>query len=107
MQDLAAIRMALHTMGYSEERPGKWAKPIAFQLFTYSEERNEWVCWYKPVDGGDPARMETKKFNADVYGGDYVLQLKTFEQWTKKDVYNTDSHFEIRALEFRMGAIDL
>lgn len=93
------IREALIAMGYTEARPGKWVKPIAFQAFTYLESKGEWVCWFKPANGDPVARMEVKTFGAESVSGDYIRQLKEFEQWTKHDVY-THSHFEL-------GAIDL
>jgi len=96
------IREALIALSYTEAKPGKWVKPIGFQAFTYSEEKGEWVCWFKPANGGEPMRMETNTFG-DIASSpfrerDYLRQLKEWEQWTKKDIY-TDSQFELNAID--------
>ena len=92
-----SIRLALIAMGYTEVKPDYWCKPIAFQMFSYAHD--EWQCWFKPADGGKPSLMERKKFADEQISGSYLRQLKEFEQWSKKDVYTTDSHFELMAID--------
>ena len=92
------IREALIAMSYTEARPGHWIKPIAFQAFSYLESKGEWSCWFKPNDGSQVALMERKTFGDVSTAGDYIRQLKEFEQWTKHNVY-TPSHFELGAFD--------
>lgn len=95
------LREALIAMGYREARPGKWTKPVGYHLFTFSEERNEWVNWYLPGNSEDPAPYDTDEANHDLKeAGDYVRQIKEWEAWTRINVQVSQrAHFEGRGLD--------
>lgn len=90
------IREALIAMGYKEVKPKNWMKPIGYQLFSYNEEKNEWVNWFK--DGNDKiAIWETKSFRRDV---DTLHQIKEWETWTKTDMWiHGNSDFHLAAID--------
>ena len=51
MERPPTIRECLKAMNYREALPGKWVKPWGWQLFTFSEERNEWANWFVAATG--------------------------------------------------------
>ena len=95
------IREALLAMGYSEQAPGKWLKPVGYQCFSYNEAKNEWVNWFKALDTKQPTRYETKMFYDDEQRhGTYLDQLKYFECWTKHAMHvDGSSRFELQAFD--------
>jgi len=101
-----SIREALIAMSYTEVRPGEWVKPVAFQAFIYVERKGEWINWFKSATG-DLSKWKTKQFQSNVgYYGSYLQQLKSFECWTRTDLY-THHDSGVEESHFELGAIDL
>ncbi len=91
------IRLALIAMGYREVDPGRWLKPIGYQLFSYSESKNEWNNWLKGADGKIHC-YQSKVFRENF--GSYLAQLKDWECFTRTDiVVNGGSYFELSAID--------
>ena len=95
------IREALLSMGYKEQKPGQWLKPIGYQCLHYHEGRNMWTNYFKSVSG-EVMSYELKQLNDDTGRfGSYVKQLKEWECFTRTDMWvNGNSEFEL-------GGIDL
>lgn len=92
------IREALISMGYRECKPGKWLKPIGYQLFTYHEGKGEWANWFMSAQG-QISCWETKRFSEDK-DFPHVDQLKYFECWTRTNIQiNGDSKFHLEAID--------
>ncbi len=94
------LREALLSMGYREEQPNKWLKPVGYVLFSYNETTNQWANWFKSSKG-DIEYWETNQFVHDENkAGSYLYQLKKFECWTRTDLYTqVDSEFHLRAID--------
>lgn len=92
------IREALIAMGYQERKPGHWLKPIGCQVFSYHEDKGEWVNWFKS-GLGQVERWETKRF-VDDQNSPYLKQLKEFECWSRTDMFICgDSEFHFSAID--------
>lgn len=96
------IREALLAMGYRECAPGKWLKPVGFQLLSYSEERNELANWFGHA--GDPEQYllwNTETLKPDhAQHGDYLFQLKYWECFTKLGMFGQmHTQFHLRAID--------
>lgn len=90
------IREALISMGYRECKPGKWLKPIGYQLFTYYEGKGEWANWFMSAQG-QISCWQIQRFAE--HDSDFVAQLKDFECWTRTDIQvNGDSEFHLEAI---------
>jgi len=82
----------LASMCYSEEKPGFWLKPVGFQLFSFDFSRNEWVNWFKDIQG-NLCVWEKHKLKEHI---DALTQLKEFEAFTRLDIYvKCDSNFHL------------
>lgn len=94
------LRETLLAMGYYEQKPTKWLKPIGFHAFSYDEENNKWINWFIDASGS-LASYESNKFNHDLNAfGSYLFQLKHFEAFARKDVYSSKtSAFELMAVD--------
>ena len=90
-------REALLSMCYREEKPGKWCKPVAFQLFVFEEKTNTWTNWFKNIQD-ELVIWESKRLEAD---RDPLRELKEFETWTRTDLYCSP------ASGFQLSAVDL
>ncbi len=90
------MREALISMCYREVKPGVWAKPVGFHLFTFEEDRNEWTNWYK-AGTGEIDRYEAKE--PDLEEGTAISFLKGYEAYTRTNI--TVGHLPIS--EFELG----
>lgn len=75
-------------MGYQERKAGHWMKPVGYHSFTFHEDRNEWANWFLAATGKIMC-MESHKL--DEAGGDFLSALKSWECYTKHDVYSLSS----------------
>ncbi len=89
-------REALLAMGYREVKEGRWAKPIAYQLFTFEEATNEWTNWFKDVHG-NLGRWNSIGLITDA---DFLSRLKMAEYDTRTNTYsNVDTAFHLSAVD--------
>lgn len=79
-------------MGYHEAMPEKWAKPIAFQLFTFCEKTGFWENWFLGVSDNKTYLMERKELKQDELT---LCHIKEFECYSKHNVRNSSSSFEL------------
>lgn len=92
------LRETLLSMGYREEKDGKWLKPIGYQLFQVTEATWEWTNWFKNIEG-TVSRWESKTLNPNA-STELLLQLMEFETWTRTDLYVTgQARFQLRAVD--------
>lgn len=73
-----------------------WMKPIGFHVFTFNEEKKEWINFFK--------NNETPLiWNVEIYDdskGDFLLWLKGNECYTKTDYHgNQNSNFEFLTIQ--------
>jgi len=88
-------------MGYRSLKPKIWAKPVAFHLFLFEEEKLLWTNFFKGVDGQMLIwNTETyKEKDWEVDGKEeFLLFLKYTEQYTRIDTRNVDSEFEFLSI---------
>lgn len=81
------IEKILTSMSYRLIQKNIWMKPVGFHLFTYNEERKEWINFMKK---GDPPIV----WNSEIYDeskGDFLLWLKYNECLTKTNYTNETS----------------
>lgn len=97
---LMTTREALLSLAYREELPGRWAKPVGFHLFTYLEERDEWVNWFMDLQGKIntwESHTRTKEWT----GEEFVANLRSWEAYTQISTHVSS------AADFTLRAIDL
>jgi len=94
-----SVRQFLISMGYREEKPGKWLKPIGFCLFSFEEDRSEWTNWFRSADNGQPAIWESKKIDTTMSDRHLLITLKTLEACTHLVYSNGDSEFQLKAID--------
>ncbi len=96
------IRQALLAMGYREELPGQWLKPVGWHAFSYHEKNNVWTNHFM-TGKGKPGCWERQSFQADIeHYGDNLYQLKCFEANTRISVMaGYESRFELNAVDIR------
>lgn len=100
MTENMTIREALISMGYREEAPGKWLKPIGYQLFSFNEATNQWCNYFTDIKG-EICLWEKHTLN-DALNKKYdpLFLLKDWETWTKHDLYvNGKSQFHLSAID--------
>lgn len=84
MSKYMSVRQILSAMGYREETPKKWLKPIGFSLLGYSEELGEWFCWIPigPITAESPeiktGLWTSKKLEMCAEDGDEEQQSRYF-----------------------------
>lgn len=94
------IREALLSMGYREEKPGVWLKPIGFQLFVFKESSNRWYNYFSDIKG-EICLWESHAVDPSIK--DYLFQVKDWETWTKTDLYvNAKSQFHLSTLDLNL-----
>lgn len=93
-----SVREVLISMGYREEQPGHWLKPIGYVLFSYHEGHEEWANWFRDVKGVLGA-YERKPLPMRMSDADFLSQLKTCEAYTRTDVGGGGSEFQLSALD--------
>lgn len=93
---LPTLRESLAMMGYREQKPKRWGKPVGHQLLAYKEATNEWGNWFKAIDGEICCWQRRSLHLEDQSFGTVLRQLKEFEWNTKVDIIgNADSNFEM------------
>lgn len=83
MTENMTIRESLISMGYRESAPGKWLKPIGYQLFCFNEATNKWRNYFTDIKG--EICLWEKHTLTDKY--DPLFLLKEWETWTRHDLY--------------------
>lgn len=85
-------------MGYRELKQGVWAKPVAFHLFLFEEDKMLWTNFFKTPDKNSICIWNSEEYKEKDWEVDgepnFLLFLKYTEQYTRIDVRNTESHFE-------------
>jgi hypothetical protein len=93
------IREALLSLNYREARPGKWAKPVGFHLFTFSEEFGVWRNWFKDAEGRISV-WESHAKTPEFDGEQFSRELRTWEAYTKTSVYpSIEADFHLTAFD--------
>ena len=94
------LREALKAMGYHEARPKRWAKPVGFHLFTYSEEYGAWENWFLGADNDEPKVWARKEFGPVEESGSFVTQIKDWEAYTRINIdVSARASFEGRGVD--------
>lgn len=90
------IEKILTSMSYRLIQKNIWMKPIGFHLFTYNEERKEWINFFK-------SKEESLIWESKIYNNpeeDFLLWLKYNECYTKTDYHGfDDSNFEFLTIQ--------
>ncbi len=97
MIDNFALREALRSMGYTEVKQGHWIKPVGFQCFSFHENKNKWMSWFRSALG-KVSCWESHDLNVDQAA---LGQIKTWEAYSRIDIVG-DSRSE-----FQLGVKDV
>ena len=93
-------REALLALAYREAKPGRWLKPVGFHLFSYLEERDEWVNWFMDANGKIntwESHTRAKEWNGETF----LASLRSWEAYTRISTHVSE------AADFTLRAIDL
>lgn len=91
-KDKQTIKLALLSMGYREQKPGIWLKPLGWQLFCYREDKATWYNWFRDCQN-KLSLWDSHAFSDE--SKHFLFSLKGWETWTKHDLFcSQDSQFE-------------
>jgi len=89
-----SIREKILSMSYREEKPGVWAKPVGYHLFSFDETKMEWTNWFKDVR--DEISVFERK-SIPIQG--FIEYLKMYEAFARTNCGIGNSEFQLSGVD--------